>query len=256
MNVRETERCFQATAFKICPRPLHHSPGDVHIQKNPKNNSLQAGVFNPRLLTLDFSPSGHCTAGATRRRLLIKFQQRHICWKSYFLSDSGSGRTRSLESQMKASACSCSYSCGFATMLLHSMLKTRTTFTMGAPQQGGATWGAAVVPRVRSTTKREKRKTQIFPTDKFMWHLMLQFSYMTTYYSPCLPWKCQHHRPEGSQWASLHLLVHQILEKGGKGEGRGEGRSEHSSVQVMSTLSSPYCSPWQQRLGMSLRSIS
>lgn len=239
MNLWETERCFQATAFKICPRPLHHSPGDVHIKTNKqtKTKDHRLGYLIPCCWLLTFSPSGHCTVGASKRCLLIKIQQQHICWNAYFLSDSISGRIQSLESQMKASACSCFYFCVFATMLLHSMLKTQTTFTMGAPQQGGATWGAAVVPIVRSTTKREKKKTQTFPIDKLTWHLVLRFSYMTTYYSPCLPWKCQHHRPEGSQWASLHLLVHQILQKGGKEEGRGEGRSRHSSVHVMSTLS-------------------
>lgn len=45
-----------------------------------------------------------------------------------------------------------------AAMRLHSMLKTQTTFTMGAPQQGGATWGAAAVPIVRSAGRRKREE--------------------------------------------------------------------------------------------------
>lgn len=52
-----------------------------------------------------------------------------------------------------------SVSCFVAAMRLHSMLKTQTTFTMGAPQQGGATWGAAAVPIVRSGSKEKERDT-------------------------------------------------------------------------------------------------
>lgn len=46
-----------------------------------------------------------------------------------------------LESQMKATPPAAPISCfaAAAAMRLHSMLKTQTTFTVGAPQQGGAT---------------------------------------------------------------------------------------------------------------------
>lgn len=55
-----------------------------------------------------------------------------------------------------------------AAMRLHSMLKTQTTFTMGAPQQGGATWAAAAVPIVRSAGWTEKMKKR--GTAKILFH--------------------------------------------------------------------------------------
>lgn len=102
MNLRETERCFQAMAFKNCPRPLHHSPGDVHIKKIRKKlikiNRPQAAVFNPLLLTLDIFSQW----------TLHRWSAFKLKSSSSIFADSISGRTQSLESQMKASACSCS----------------------------------------------------------------------------------------------------------------------------------------------------
>lgn len=146
-------KMFPSNSVEICPRPLHHSPGDVNRKEKEKKADHKMVYLIPSCW-----PSAHCTVGASQRCHLIKnpaaayllkilFPLRFHLWKDLEPGESNEGQCLRL----------LLFLCFFATMRLHSMLKTQTTFTMGAPQQGGATWGAAAVPIVRSRTKREKR---------------------------------------------------------------------------------------------------